>query len=499
MAEMFDVFARALVATVPLMIIFVGLAGLKRPGKQMGPIGLIAGLTLAHLFWNAPIDGLLSASLAGVAWVVVVFCWSIFGAFFFLNFLKVSKIMEHVKGMFVGKGGDKRLDIILVGFSFALLLGTIAPGGSNFAISSSILIAAGVDPASASVVGMFGNGIQSPYGLLGISIYSISYVTGLELSSISGTTALMMFPFVITAPLWMVLLYDRRRPLQVVVPALLTGLTYGTVAILVATYLGPELPNLLAGAAAIIPCALWMRLKEGRSFNINAEAVLPFLVMAVLILTTRLTPPLRSLLTSQQLSIKLYFPTGQRVTFQYLYSPGTLMIVATIICALILNVQLSLMKEVLKLSAGQIIPLLISTSSFVAMAEVMKTFGMTSTMAEAVAFLAGTYYPLVSPVVGMLGCVVTGSTSASNIFFGAFQVEVAERLGISKRVMAATQNVGSMAGEVLSPLNAIVIVASLDMKGEEGTLIRRNVFTSLLYLIMAGALSLLFSSTPTLS
>ncbi len=490
---MLNMFLKAVVATIPLIIIFIGLAGFRKRGEHIGLLGLVAASILAFLFWDAPVDGLLNASLAGAAWVAVVFCWSIFGAFFFLNFLRESKIMEDVKAMFIGRGGDKRLNIILVGFSFALFIGTIAPGGSNFAISSSILMDAGVDQASASVVGMFGNGVQSPYGLLGIPIYSLSYVTGLSIASISQTTALMMLPFLVLAPLWMILLYDKKRPIQIIIPALLTGSIYGTVLILVVTYLGPELPNLLAGTAAIITCASWMKLKEGRTFTIKAKAILPFLVMAAMILTTRLTPPLKALLTSEQLSIKLYFSTGQIVTLQYFYSPGSLMIAATLICALIFKFELSVMKRALKLSARQILPILISTSCFVAMAEVMKTFGMTSTMATAVAALAGGYFPLVSPIVGMLGCVVTGSTSASNIFFGAFQVEVADRLGTSNIAIAATQNLGSMAGEMLSPLNAIVIVTPLGIKGDEGTLIRRNLFSSVLYLIMAGALSYLFT------
>lgn len=168
------------------------------------------------------------------------------------------------------------------------------------------------------------------------------------------------------------------------------------------------------------------------------------------------------------------------------------MIATTIICAFIFKFKLDVLKKPFKVSLKQIVPILFSTSSFVGMAEAMKTFGMMSTIAEAVAILAGDYFPFVSPIVGMLGCVATGSSSASNIFFRDFQVEVADKLGLSKLAIATTQSIGSTAGELLSPPNATVIVTPLGMKGDEGIAIKRNIPSSIIYLIIAGALSYLF-------
>jgi lactate permease len=125
------------------------------------------------------------------------------------------------------------------------------------------------------------------------------------------------------------------------------------------------------------------------------------------------------------------------------------------------------------------------------MAEIMRFYGMTTILAENMAIAAGNYYPLIAPAIGALGCAITGSTTSSNILFGGFQIEVADRLGLSPIIISASQSVGCMAGEVISPLNAIVITTPLGIKGREGETIRRNFLSSIVYLLLAATLTYL--------
>jgi lactate permease len=136
-----------------------------------------------------------------VAWSVFNFVYPIFGAFLLLNYLMASGLMGEVRDTVMGVTKDKRLQVVLVSFSFALFLGTVAPGGTNFAITSAMMTQAGIAALPAASVGLFGNGVQSPYGLLGLSIYSLSYVTGLAVNPLSEATAKIMFIFTLLTPL----------------------------------------------------------------------------------------------------------------------------------------------------------------------------------------------------------------------------------------------------------------------------------------------------------
>jgi len=483
-----------IIALLPFVFIFVGLAGFKIRGRYVGPLGWLLAMLLAFVFWKTPVFELLDLSATGFVWTALTFIWSMFGAFFLLNFLLDVGIIEEIKKALISESKPESMGIyaILIGFALAILLGSIAPGGTNFAITSTMLCAGGMDPFSVGVSGLFGNGVQSPYGTLGLSVYSLSQVTGLNLGNLTSTIALMMIPFIITAPLWMILLLKIKLTKKIVFSSLLVGSFHAVTVYYVGLLLGPELPNLVAGAVSMLVCILLLRFYDKKKLKISARAVSPFIVVFGLILLTRLVQPIEDVLTQPALQLKLNFATGGTVSFPYFYSPGTLMIIATIISAPLIGEKYGKLYISLKKTVWQILPILVSTSSYVALSYVMEGSGMILLLAEATVLATGIFYPFFSPVVGMLGCAVTGSTSASNIFFGSFQTQVARGLNLSQVTIASSQTIGSMAGEIISPLNAVVVATPLGVK-KEGVLIRKTMLSGLLYLLMAGLITYLFS------
>jgi lactate permease len=217
------------------------------------------------------------------------------------------------------------------------------------------------------------------------------------------------------------------------------------------------------------------------------------LVLIVLVLLTRLVSPLRYTLTAYPLSLTLHFSAGggvsETVNFRYLYSAGTMALASALISMAILRVHPSILVPIMGQTLRQILPMAVAISGFAAMAHVMKDFGLNISMAQAMADIAGRGFPLVSPLVGMLGTSITGSTTSSNIFFGGFQREVADRLALSGTAIGASQVVGCTAGEIICPFNALVIASGLNMKGQEGAVMRRMAFSTVLYagLTMVGS------------
>jgi lactate permease len=72
---------------------------------------------------------------------------------------------------------------------------------------------------------------------------------------------------------------------------------------------------------------------------------------------------------------------------------------------------------------------------------------------------------------GMFGSALTGSTTTSNFLFGRLQVNTATEIGLlqgknSIWEVGAIQILGATAGEILSPMNAILITV---MKGVHGS------------------------------
>jgi lactate permease len=63
--------------------------------------------------------------------------------------------------------------------------------------------------------------------------------------------------------------------------------------------------------------------------------------------------------------------------------------------------------------------------------------GMTFLLAHGLATVAGGFYPVLSPFVGLLGCFMTGSNTNSNVLFGVLQRDSAIILQKDPVIMAA--------------------------------------------------------------
>lgn len=70
------------------------------------------------------------ATLADVVWAVLIFMWRVFGAFFFLNFLKLSGLLDGITAAISAVTGDTAIKAVVIMFSFAMFLGAVAAAGS---------------------------------------------------------------------------------------------------------------------------------------------------------------------------------------------------------------------------------------------------------------------------------------------------------------------------------------------------------------------------------
>ena len=78
----------------------------------------------------------------------------------------------------------------------------------------------------------------------------------------------------------------------------------------------------------------------------------------------------------------------------------------------------------------------------------MSHSGMTSSISFGLCAITGSFYPLISPLLGAIGTFVTGSDTSANILFGGLQVEAAKSLskGLSLWNCAAN-TAGATAGK----------------------------------------------------
>jgi len=153
-----------------------------------------------------------------------------------------------------------------------------------------------------------------------------------------------------------------------------------------------------------------------------------------------------------------------------------------------------MLKKALTSTIKDVLPILLTIVAFVAMANIMRYFDLTYSIAVNVVDLVGGAYVFFVPLIGMSGSALTGSTTTSNVLFGGLHIEAASRLGLPAVKVAAAQVLGSSAGEMISPMNAVVIATAIGLKNKESILIKRLLPTFAFWLVLCTVIAVIFVS-----
>jgi lactate permease len=139
------------------------------------------------------------------------------------------------------------------------------------------------------------------------------------------------------------------------------------------------------------------------------------------------------------------------------------------------------------------VPVAIALAVMLTLSRVMVHAGLIGELA-ATAALTGALWPLIAPMIGVLGTFITGSATASNILFTNLQLSAASDLSLSAVMMTAAQGFGAAVGNVVAPHNIIAGCATVGLAGREGDILRKTALPALLALAIGGLLVRLFAS-----
>jgi len=223
-------------------------------------------------------------------------------------------------------------------------------------------------------------------------------------------------------------------------------------------------------------------------------AALPFGVLAVLAFVTAVVEPIGEALATVELVVP--FPgveTGFGVETGALGAgdglalinyPGMFLLVSALVAYLAYSYT-GHYEKTRQLTDGEqegfvavllrtAVPASIAVVGFLVMALVMDYSGQVSVLAQGLATVATTEtYGFLSPIIGALGAFMTSSNTASNILFGALQLETAGALGTSESWILAGQTAGGAIGNAMSPANVILGTTAVGIVGREGDVLRK--------------------------
>ena len=137
---------------------------------------------------------------------------------------------------------------------------------------------------------------------------------------------------------------------------------------------------------------------------------------------------------------------------------GTSCMFACILSALFLRMRPAAFAWVVLTSVRQLALPILTIAAVLSIAFVMNYCGATGTLGLAFA-ASGAAFPFFSAFLGWLGVFVTGSDTSCNALFGNLQLITAERLGLSRILITASNSAGGVLGKMIS-LQSIAVAAA---------------------------------------
>jgi lactate permease len=551
--QTYDPFGSALLSPLVAAVPVVVLLGLLASGRVPAPLAALAGLAAALLiavFGFAPVEAtapdspgragwagtMLAAAGYGAAFGLLPIGWIVLNAVFLYALTVETGAFETVKRSVLALSDDRRIQALLIAFSFGAFLEGAAGFGTPVAVCAALLVGAGFKPLQAAGLSLLANTAPVAYGALGTPITTLARVTGLDELKLSAMAGRQLPFFALLVPAWLVWVMAGWRGVRGVWPAVaVAGGTFAVVQFLVSNYHGPWLVDVAAGVVSLVSLALLLRVwrpadtwrfpdetperePSGAVPPLTRGAVisawLPWVLLSGFVFAWGL-PPVKAELNAvtprwevpglHDVVVRTAPVVPQpkreeaRFDFGWLSATGTGILLAAVVSAAWLRVSPVRFVGLWLRTVYRMRWALTTIAAMLAIAFTTRYSGMDSTLGLAMT-RTGPAYPVFAALLGWLGVALTGSDTASNAMFGGLQVVTATRLseaGVlpldparASLLLAAANSSGGVMGKMIDAQSIAIAGAASGGVGQEGAVLRFVFGHSIALAVLVGLLVL---------
>jgi lactate permease len=512
-----------LVALIPIVALFVLLAGIRMAAQWAGLITLAVALVIAVAVYGMPVGLALDSALFGAAFGLFPIVWIVINAIFIYNVIVDTGHFDTIRDSLAGVSNDRRVQVVLIAFVFGALLEATAGFGTPVAITGALMAGLGFEPIYAAALALLSNTAPVAFGGFGIPILTAGAVSGLDVQELSSMVG-RQTPFLalIIPGMLVTVMAGFRRMLEVLPLVAVAGIAFAGTQFVVSNFLGPELADLLAALITVVavlalmavwsPSSEWHFEHEPHSddredfdtppLGRTLYAWSPFLIIVALFLIVQIGP-IKDAVSSTQTAIN--FPnsvvsetTGLPVvpwpgldgnvaqtqpvvpkptpydaffSTNWLSAAGTIILIGDIIALIVLRVGPGRALRVYGESLNQLKWAILTIVSVLGLGFLLNYAGMTFTLGLAAA-ATGVLFPFFAPIIGWLGVALTGSDTSSNALFANLQKVTAQQLNLSPNLTVGANSSGGVLGKMISPQNLAVGTSATGLQGREGDLLR---------------------------
>lgn len=540
----------AIVALIPILYFFWALAVKRMKGHVAGLSTLAVALVVAVVAYKMPAGMALMSASQGAVYGILPIGWIIITSVFLYKLTVKTGQFDIIRNSVLSITEDRRLQALLVAFSFGAFLEGAAGFGAPVAISAALLVGLGFNPLYAAGLCLIANTAPVAFGAIGIPIIALEGPTGIPAMEISKMVGRQL-PFLsVFIPFYLiVIMAGFKRALEVLPAILVSGVSFALTQYLTSNFVGPELPDILSALVSLFALAVFLKFWKPKTiFKFAAEEELaataaanmrpkkqeqntgaqvfkawsPFLVLTAVISVWGI-PAIKLALTGHYegsnallkainsighaltfvpevpfLNNKIFNVAGDPIAAVYkleiLGAAGTAILIAAFISKFIVGISWRDWIETFGETLSELKFPVLTIASVVGFAYVTNASGMSTTLGMTLAKTGAVFFPFFSPFLGWLGVFITGSDTSANLLFGNLQKITATSIGMDPVLAVAANSSGGVAGKMISPQSIAVACAAVGLAGKESELFRFTIKHSLFLVTLVGILTFLQNS-----
>ncbi len=532
----------ALVAALPIIVLFTLMAGLRVKPHWAALSGAITAVLVAHYTFTMPFSLAGGSFLYGVATGLMNIVWIVVAAVYLYDISVSTGDFEIMKSSVGGITSDRRLQLLLVAFCFGAFIEGCAGFGSPVAIAGAFMIGLGFKPFHAAALNLIANTAPVAWGAIGTPVHMLTQVTGLPEADMNAMIGRILPITAIIVPFWLVRAMVPWKETFEVLPAILVvGISFASMQYFWSNHMDSNLVDITAGLFSLLctvvflmfwkPKKVWRFAEDsapagaagaavpsvsgGSTGNTSVhahsagktfQAWLPFLILSVFVflwgykpvkdwINVHTTPgwttldakgkakngwdtALHGKISRDKPVVPKPTPEGARFAFIWLSATGTGCFLAAIVGGLIRGVSPVKLMKVFGHTLFRMRWAVLAISCMLGLGFVTRYSGTDAVLGLAFTH-TGWFFPFFGTFLGWLGVALTGSDTSSNALFGSLQRITAQQLGLDPVLMTAANSAGGVMGKMVDAQSICVATAATNQVGNEGMIFRFVVWHSI--------------------
>jgi len=512
----------SLAVAIPVFYLFWALAIKRMKGHIAGSTTLLLTIAVVMIVYKMPLGLALSSSALGILTGLFPISWIIVTAVLLYNLTVEAGQFEIIKSSIASISADRRIQALLIAFSFGAFLEGAAGFGTPVAISGAILIGLGFEPLYAAGICLIANTAPVAFGGIGVPIITAGTVTGVNANLISQAVGRQL-PFLsVFVPLYLIIIIAGWKGAKEVLPAIaVSGVSFAAAQWWSANYLGPMLPDIIASLFSLVstvillkfwkPKNIWRfpsekgeKIESMKQFTGGQilKAWSPFAILTIMVgiwgttgfknfitkdlqwfVNIKHWPGLDGLVFKTMPIVKKSTMYAASYKWDFFAAAGTAILITCLITMLVLKISPARGAKVAGATIKTLIYPCITIGSVLGFAYLANYSGLSYTLGLLFA-QTGSLFPFFSPILGWLGVFLTGSDTSANALFGQLQQVTAQQIGVNPVLTIAANSSGGVVGKMISPQSIAVAAAATGLVGREADLFRFTLKHSIFLLML---------------